>query len=142
MKTVQEILTAKGRPVLSTRKTATVYEALSVMALYEVGALVVLEEGDLVGMFSERDYARKVILHGKSSKEIPVADIMTTRVLCVRRDTTVDECMALMTDKRIRHLPVVDGTDVVGMVSIGDIVKAMLDEQEFVIRQLEHYISA
>ena len=142
MKTVQEILTAKGRPVLSTRRTATVYEALSVMALYEVGALVVLEEGDLIGMFTERDYARKVILHGKSSKEIPVADIMTTRVLCVRRDTTVEECMALMTDKRIRHLPVVDGTEVVGMVSIGDVVKAMLDEQEFVIRQLEHYISA
>jgi CBS domain-containing protein len=142
MKTVQQILTAKGRPVLSTRRTATVYEALSVMALYEVGALVVLEEGDLIGMFTERDYARKVILHGKSSKEIPVADIMTTRVLCVRRDTTVEECMALMTDKRIRHLPVVDGTEVVGMVSIGDVVKAMLDEQEFVIRQLEHYISA
>jgi CBS domain-containing protein len=142
MKTVQEIVNAKGRPVLSTRRTATVYEALSVMALHEVGALVVLEEGDLIGMFTERDYARKVILHGKSSKEIPVADIMTTRVLCVRRDTTVEECMALMTDKRIRHLPVVDGTEVVGMVSIGDVVKAMLDEQEFVIRQLEHYISA
>ena len=142
MKTVQQILNAKGRPVLSTRRTATVYEALSVMALYEVGALVVLEEGNIIGMFSERDYARKVILHGKSSKEIPVADIMTTRVLCVRRDTPVEECMALMTDKRIRHLPVVDGTDVVGMVSIGDVVKAMLDEQEFVIRQLEHYISA
>jgi CBS domain-containing protein len=142
MKTVHEILNAKARPVLSTRRTATVYEALSVMALYEVGALVVLEEGNLIGMFSERDYARKVILHGKSSKDIPVADIMTTRVLCVRRDTTVEECMALMTDKRIRHLPVVDGTEVVGMVSIGDVVKAMLDEQEFVIRQLEHYISA
>jgi CBS domain-containing protein len=142
MKTVHQILNAKGRPVLSTRRTATVYEALSVMALYEVGALVVLEEGDLIGMFSERDYARKVILHGKSSKDIPVADIMTTRVLCVRRDTTVEECMALMTDKRIRHLPVVDGTEVVGMVSIGDVVKAMLDEQEFVIRQLEHYITA
>ena len=108
MKTVQQILNAKGRPVLSTRRTATVYEALSVMALYEVGALVVLEEGDLIGMFSERDYARKVILHGKSSKEIPVADIMTTRVLCVRRDTTIEGCMALMTDKRIRHLPVVE----------------------------------
>lgn len=142
MKTVQHILTAKDRPVLSTRRTATVYEALSVMALYEVGALVVLEEGDLIGMFTERDYARKVILHGKSSKEIPVADIMTTRVLCVRRDTTVEECMALMTDKRLRHLPVVDGTEVVGMVSIGDVVKTMLDEQEFVIKQLEHYISA
>lgn len=142
MTTVQHVLTAKSRPVLSTRRNATVYEALSVMALYEVGALVVLEEGNLIGMFSERDYARKVILHGKASREIHVGDIMTTRVLCVRRDTTIEECMALMTDKRVRHLPVVEGTEVVGMVSIGDVVKAMLDEQQFVIRQLEHYITA
>jgi len=142
MKTIQQILNAKGRPVLSTRRNATVYEALSVMALYEVGALVVLEEGNLIGMFSERDYARKVILHGKASREIHVGEIMTTRVLCVRRDSSIEECMALMTDKRVRHLPVVEGTEVVGMVSIGDVVKAMLDEQEFVIRQLEHYITA
>jgi CBS domain-containing protein len=142
MKTIQQILNAKGRPVLSTRRNATVYEALSVMALYEVGALVVLEEGNLIGMFSERDYARKVILHGKASREIHVGDIMTTRVLCVRRATSIEECMALMTDKRVRHLPVVEGTEVVGMVSIGDVVKAMLDEQEFVIKQLEHYITA
>jgi CBS domain-containing protein len=102
----------------------------------------VLDKGRLVGMFSERDYARKVILHGKASKELAVSDIMTPRVLCVGPDDSVEACMSLMTDKRIRHLPVLDGDTVLGIVSIGDIVKAQLHEQQFVITQLERYITA
>jgi CBS domain-containing protein len=142
MKTVQQMLQAKSGPVLSVSQTSTVFDALTLMARHEVGALVVLERGDLVGMFSERDYARKVILHGKSSKDVTVADIMTTQVLAVRPANTVEDCMALMTDKRVRHLPVLDDSGVIGMISIGDVVKAMLDEQQFVIKQLEHYITA
>jgi CBS domain-containing protein len=142
MKTVQQMLHGKPGPVLSIAPSATVYDALTLMARHEVGALIVLEGTDLVGMFSERDYARKVILHGKSSKEVSVADIMTTHVLTVRPDQTVEDCMALMTDKRVRHLPVIDDAGVIGMVSIGDVVKAMLDEQKFVIGQLERYITA
>jgi len=142
MKTVQQMLNAKSSLVHSVSQHATVYEALTRMARHEIGALVVLERGRLVGMFSERDYARKVILHGKSSHEITVEDVMTTPVLTVRPATTVDECMALMTDKRVRHLPVMQEHAVVGLVSIGDVVKVLLDEQDFVIRQLEHYITA
>jgi CBS domain-containing protein len=142
MKTVRQMLNAKPGPVLSVSPTATVYEALTLMARHEVGALAVIDVDRLVGMFSERDYARKVILHGKASKDIAVADIMTTRVLTVRPEHTVQDCMAFMTDKRIRHLPVMSDASVIGMISIGDVVKAMLDEQEFVIKQLEHYITA
>ena len=122
--------------------TATVYEALVVMAHHEVGALVVLEGDRLAGIFSERDYARKVILLGKSSKDVPVADIMTAPVQTVRPEHTVEHCMAIMSDKRIRHLPVVSDDGLIGVVSIGDVVKSMLDEQQFVIKQLEHYITA
>ena len=142
MQTVQQILRAKSPRLLSVSRGTTVYDALSLMAGHDIGALLVLEGGEPVGMFSERDYARKVILHGKSSRDIPVADIMTEPVRSVRPENTVQDCMTLMTNERIRHLPVVDDTGVVGMISIGDIVKAMLSEQEFVIRQLEHYITA
>jgi CBS domain-containing protein len=142
MLTVQQILNAKSGPLLSVSRGTAVYEALTLMARHDVGALVVLEQGQLVGMFSERDYARKVILQGKSSKDVPVEDIMTAPVLSVRPENTVQDCMALMTDRHIRHLPVVDGASVVGMISIGDVVKALLDEKEFVIKQLEHYITA
>jgi CBS domain-containing protein len=128
--------------VQSISRTASVYDALTLMARHEIGALVVLEGDRLIGMFSERDYARKVILHGKSSREISVDEVMTTKVLTVRPETTVDECMALMTDKRVRHLPVMEDQFVIGLVSIGDVVKVVLDEQDFVIRQLEHYITA
>ena len=141
-KTVQQMLRAKSGVVQSVSPAASVYDALTIMARHEIGALVVLEGDRLIGMFSERDYARKVILHGKSSREITVADVMTTKVLTVRPETTVDECMALMTDKRVRHLPVLEDQSVVGLVSIGDVVKVVLDEQDFVIRQLEHYITA
>ena len=142
MKTVRQMLHAKSRPVFSVVPSASVYDALTLMAQHDIGALVVLEGDNLVGLFSERDYARKVILHGKSSREMSVAAIMTAPLLYVGLDDTVRDCMALMTDKHIRHLPVVDAAAVVGMVSIGDVVKAMLDEQAFLIEQLEHYITA
>ena len=139
--TVRQMLYGKT-PLISISSAATVYEALALMARHDVGALVVLDEGRLSGMFSERDYARKVILEGKASKELEVSEVMTPRVLCVGLDASVEACMALMTDRRVRHLPVLDGSTVVGLVSIGDIVKALLNEQQFVITQLERYITA
>jgi CBS domain-containing protein len=142
MQTVQQILRAKHGSLLSISPDADVFDALATMARHEVGALAVLDGGRLVGMFSERDYARKVILQGKRSRDTRVSAIMTTRVLTVRPENTVQDCMALMTDKRIRHLPVIEGETVIGMVSIGDVVKALLSQQEFVIEQLQHYITA
>jgi CBS domain-containing protein len=141
MATVKQVLQRKGHAVWATTPNAVVYDALKVMAEKEVGALVVLEAGKIVGVISERDYARKVVLKGKSSKDTPVREIMTTRVLYVRPDETVEECMALMTQKRVRHLPVLEGGELVGMVSIGDVVKAVIDEKDFMIQQLEQYIS-
>ena len=141
MNTVRQMLHGKN-PLISISSTASVYDALALMARHDVGALVVLDEGQLVGRFSERDYARKVILHGKTSKDLAVSEIMTPRVLCVGPDDSVEACMALMTGKHVRHLPVIDGSTVVGIVSIGDVVKALLHEQQFVINQLERYITA
>lgn len=140
MKTVRQILGGKSFGVLSISPTATVYSALQLMAQHDIGALVVLDGDRLVGIFSERDYARKVILHGKSSKETAVREIMTGQVLCVRPEQSVDQCMALMTQKRVRHLPVLDHKKVIGVISIGDVVKEVISEQQFVIEQLEHYI--
>jgi CBS domain-containing protein len=142
MQTVQHILRAKHGTLLSISPDADVFDALTAMARHEVGALAVLDRGRLVGMFSERDYARKVILQGKTSRDTSVSAIMTTHVLTVRPENTVQDCMALMTDKRVRHLPVVEGELVIGMISIGDVVKALLSQQEFVIEQLQHYITA
>jgi CBS domain-containing protein len=118
-----------------------VYDALRLMAEKDVGALLVLEAGRLAGIMSERDYARKVALQGKSSLATPVKEIMTRRVVCVRPDQTVEECMAVVTEKRIRHLPVLVDDEVVGVVSIGDLVKATIDEKDFMIKQLENYIT-
>jgi len=140
MKTVKEILEAKPQKVLSISPQATVLDALKAMADYEIGALVVLEGERLAGIFSERDYARKVILHGKASKDTPVHEIMTHKVVCVRPEQSVEECMALMTDKRIRHLPVLQDKKVIGVISIGDVVKEVISEQRLTIEQLEHYI--
>jgi CBS domain-containing protein len=141
MKTVKEVVQAKSQKLLSIAPEASVLDALRLMAEKEVGALVVLDgAGRLAGIFSERDYARKVILHGKSSKDTAVREIMTQKVVCVQPEQTIEECMALMTDKRIRHLPVLEGQNVVGVISIGDVVKEVISEQRFVIEQLEHYI--
>lgn len=140
MKTVRQILSGKSSGVLSTSPATTVYDALQLMARHDVGALVVLDGERLAGIFSERDYARKVILHGKSSRETTVREIMTDRVLCVRPEQSVDQCMALMTQERVRHLPVLDHKKVIGVISIGDVVKEVISEQQLVIEQLEHYI--
>jgi CBS domain-containing protein len=141
MKTVQHVLHAKSGPVISVSQDATVYDALTLMARYDIGALVVVAGGEIAGMFTERDYARKVILLGKSSRELLVAEAMTRQVLTVTPHCTMDDCMAIMTDHRVRHLPVLSDAGVAGIVSIGDVVKAMLDEQRFTIQQLEHYIT-
>src|SRR5213083_3650213 len=141
MKTVAQLLRTKGQQVLSVAPDIPVFEALEVMAEKNVGALLVVEGERLVGIFSERDYARKVILKGKSSKETPVREIMSSHVLYVRPEQTLEDCMALMTDKRVRHLPVLEEGKVVGVISIGDVVKALIDEQQFIIEQLQNYIT-
>ena len=141
MKTVKQLLQAKGRDIWSISPDASVYEALLLLADKDVGALLVLEDENLKGILSERDYARKVILKGKSSRDTPVREIMTAKVFYVRPDQTIEDCMALMTDKHIRHLPVLEDNQVVGVISIGDVVKAIISEQEFIIAQLENYIT-
>src|SRR2546428_12389201 len=141
MKTVAQLLRTKGHQVLSVSPDIPVFAALEVMAEKNVGALLVVEGERLGGIFSERDYARKVILKGKSSKETPVREIMSSHVLYVRPQQTIEDCMALMTDKRVRHLPVVEDERVVGVISIGDVVKAIIAEQEFMIEQLQNYIT-
>jgi CBS domain-containing protein len=140
MKTVRQLLEGKRHKLISISPEATVYEALQTMSEHDVGALMVMEGERLVGMFSERDYARKIILYGKSSKDTLVREIMTGKVVVVRPNQTVEDCMALMTDKRIRHLPVHEESRIIGVVSIGDVVKEMLSEQKFIIEQLESYI--
>jgi CBS domain-containing protein len=121
--------------------TASVFDALKLMAEKNIGALVVTEREQVVGIITERDYARKVILMARASKETPVRDIMTSSVMYVRSDNTSEECMLLMTENRLRHLPVMDGGKLVGLVSIGDLVKDIISEQKFIIEQLEHYIT-
>lgn len=141
MKSVSDILKSKGNEIWAVNPGNTVFESLQLMADKGIGSLLVMDGEKLVGIVTERDYARKVILEGKSSKSSTVAEVMTTRVLCVSPERTVDECMALMTDKRARHLPVLDHKRVIGVVSIGDLVKAMISEQQVLIDQLQHYIS-
>ena len=141
MKTVAQLLRTKGHQVLSVSPDIPVFEALEVMAEKNVGALLVLEGERLVGIFSERDYARKVILKGKASKETPVREIMSSHVLYIRPEQTIEDCMALMTDKRVRHLPVMEEEKLMGVISIGDVVKAVIAEQEFMIEQLQNYIT-
>lgn len=142
MKTLKQLLADRSRPLAVVTPNDTVYHALSVMAQHDVGALLVLNGEQLVGIFSERDYARKIILHGKSSKETLVSEVMSDRVAYVTPAATLDECMALMTEKRFRHLPVLeeDG-NVAGMISIGDLVKETISDQKFLIEQLERYMS-
>lgn len=140
MNTVKQVLKGKGHSVFSISPEAPVFDALTVMAEHDVGALVVVTEQRPVGIFSERDYARKVILKGKSSKEIRVSDLMVRDVFYVSPEDTLEECMMLMTKKRIRHLPVLEDQHLVGLISIGDVVKQIISEQEFKIRELENYI--
>jgi CBS domain-containing protein len=140
MTNVAHLLHAKGHAVWSVPPDASVYEAIKLMADKGVGALLVMEGKRLVGIVSERDYARKVILQGKSSRDTPIREIMTSKVFYVRPEQTVEDCMALMTAHRIRHLPVLDDDQVRGVVSIGDLVKAVISEQEVRIQQLEQYI--
>jgi CBS domain-containing protein len=140
--TLKQMLAAKNRPLAVVTPGDSVFHALSLMAMHDVGALLVLDGEDLVGIFTERDYARKLILHGKSSKETLVSEIMSDKVAYVTLSATVDECMALMTEKHFRHLPVLseDG-EVIGIVSIGDLVKATISNQQFLISELERYIT-
>ena len=142
MITLKQLLAAKNRPLAVVTPGDSVFHALSLMAMHDVGALLVLDGEDLVGIFTERDYARKLILQGKSSKETLVSEIMSDKVAYVTLTATVDECMALMTEKHFRHLPVLsDDGEVIGVVSIGDLVKATISNQQFLISQLEHYIT-
>ena len=140
MKTLKQLLEAKGGNVYSITPDARVFDALKLMADKSVGALIVIEGGRIAGVISERDYARKVILHGKSSHDLQVRDIMTAKVITVHPGQTVEECMALMTEKRIRHLPVTEGERLIGVLSIGDLVKEVIAEQRQTIEQLESYI--
>jgi CBS domain-containing protein len=140
MKTVRQLLESKGSETISVAPDSNVLDALKLMAQREIGAVLVVQGTRLVGIMSERDYARKVILKGKSSQDTLVREIMTERVMYARPEQTVPELMALMTNKRVRHLPVLDGDRLVGVLSIGDLVKETISEQEFIIRQLENYI--
>lgn len=141
MKTVKDILRAKGHDVWSIAPDDTVYDALKLMADKNVGALLVRDGEAVVGIVSERDYARKVILHGRSSREIQVREIMTSKIYYVHPEQNIQECMALMTDKRVRHLPALENDRLIGVISIGDVVKAIIAEHESTIKHLEDYIT-
>ena len=138
--TLSDVLDTKGRNVWSVSPQCSAYEALELMAEKDVGALVVIDQGKVVGMFSERDYARKLALKGKLSRETPVADVMTKPVCYVLPWTSLSECMALMTNKHVRHLPVIESDKLIGIVTIGDVVKAIISEQESVIQELKSYV--
>ena len=140
--TIRQMLDRKGHDVWSVDSEATVFDALRLMADKNIGTVVVLKAGELVGIFSERDYARKIIVLKRPSKEVTVRALMTARVVCVRPEQTADDCMALMTDKRVRYLPVLEEDRVIGMVSIGDVVRELISEHQFTIEQLENYISS
>jgi CBS domain-containing protein len=141
MKLVKHLLDAKGRHIISISPDASVLEAIKIMADKNVGSLVVMEDDKLAGIVTERDYARKVIVKGRSSESTHVAEIMTTNVVTTSSAETVDRCMALMTEMRIRHLPVLEDNRVIAMISIGDLVQAIIADQKEEIEQLEHYIS-
>lgn len=141
MKLVQHLLDNKGRDIISISPDASVLDAIKLMADKGIGALVVIDGGDLKGIVTERDYARKVIIKGRASDTTPVADIMTVDVITASSQQTVNECMEMMTAKKCRHLPVVDDGELVGLISIGDLVQAIIADQQQEIEQLEHYIS-
>jgi len=138
---IRELLASKGDKIISIKPDATVLEALELMAEHNIGSVLVMDQDKIVGIFSERDYARKVRLKGRTSEEMAVGESMTKKVVYVSPDDGVKEGMALMTNKRVRHLPVIDGDRVVGVISIGDIVKQIIADQEFTIHELEKYIT-
>lgn len=142
MGTVRNILQTKGSAVYTVSPESSVYEALEELEDNNLGSLVVVENGNLIGIFTERDYARKVILKGRSSKETHVRDIMTERPIFVTPDSTIEVCMQLMSSKFIRHLPVLDNDQLVGVISIGDVVRYIITEKDFIIENLEHYIAS
>ena len=141
MKTVKGILDSKGQDLYTIGPDQTVLEALQAMEKHDIGSVVVIENGEIVGILSERDYARKVILKGKFSKDTPVREVMNDRAVCVGPGQSVDACMALMTEHRTRHLPVRDDGKLEGIISIGDVVRAIIEDQKFTIDHLEHYIT-
>lgn len=141
MRTVEQLIHVKGGDIWSVAPQATAYQALQIMADKNVGALLVMETEKLVGIFSERDYARKVILKDKSSKNTSVSELMTREVFYINADSTLEESMALMTAKHIRHLPVLKNTRLIGIVTLGDVVKQLISDQQFAIRELEKYIT-
>jgi CBS domain-containing protein len=141
MTTVRSVLQSKGSDVWSTTPDTLVFDALKVMAEKNVGALLVMNGNQLIGIFSERDYARKVVLKGESSHNIAIRNVMTSGVISVTPDQSIEECMALMTGKHIRHLPVLENSKLVGLISIGDVVKAIISQHEDTIKQLENYIT-
>lgn len=141
MRKVNDILQTKSSSTISISPESTVFEALELMVEKNIGALLVMEQNKFVGIFTERDYARKVILKGKASKETHIREIMTENVITVNLDNTIEECMHVMTNKYIRHLPVLDGEELVGIISIGDVVRYIMEEQKFIIKNLENYIT-
>ena len=141
MKTVRDILEKKGSVVWKVQRDDFIFDALKLMDEKNIGAVLVMDGDRLEGIFSERDYARKVVLKGKSSRKTTVGEAMTTRISFVKSDQAVEYCMALMTKKKIRHLPVLNGDALVGVISIGDVVQAKMSEQEFLIENLENYIT-
>jgi CBS domain-containing protein len=142
MQTVRQLLEKKSGELISVSPDATVFQALQIMAEQDIGAVLVMDMGDVLGIFSERDYARRIVLQGRTSAGTKVRDIMTSKVVYVGPQQSVAECMALMTDKHFRHLPVMEAGHVIGMLSIGDLVRATIEEQQLVIEQLVNYIRA
>ena len=142
MNFVSQILKNKKEKIWSVSPRETAYDALQIMSDQNLGALLVIDKRGVVGIFSERDYARKVILKGKSSKTAPVSELMTKKVLYIDPGTTVEDCMALMTEKNVRHLPVIEKNQLVGLVTVGDVLKQLIEDQKFEIQELERYINA
>jgi CBS domain-containing protein len=138
---VRNILHNKGNVIFSVEPTEMVYRAIELMCEKNIGGLLIVENGKLVGIFTERDYARKLILKGKSSKDTPIRDLMTSNLVTVSPDTSIDDCMRVMTGRKIRHLPVLDKGELVGIISIGDVVHFVIEEQKSIIEHLEHYIT-
>jgi CBS domain-containing protein len=138
---VKDILASKGSAIYSVEPGTMVYEAIELMCQKNIGGLLIMERGRLAGIFTERDYARKLILKGKSSRDTPIKEIMTSRLVTVSPDNSIEDCMELMTNQHIRHLPVLDGEKLVGLISIGDVVRYVIEEQRSIIEHLEHYIT-